>query len=440
MADVLCQPRLAAEATVLEAEVALADDDFERARVLAAEVLGSPEAGPEAVCRSHALIGRIDRVGDLGAARRAFERALAVADVAGLPLWRLHALHELGTIEIFDHVGVARITQARDAASELGALSTLAVIDLQLAITDTWRLELDQGAEHARLASDMAGRLGLGEVWTKAQFSLAENCAARGQRDEMERFLALLASDSPGERYLEGFAWGCRGMAELLQGDWPGALRLFERGTALLAVLPPAEPSQFRAWWPLLLAVTGDERAADECAEARAGGVAVPRTNRGLLGYADAIIAGRACRADLAARLAEQAGADLGVLQVWPHLARLCAVEPALADGWGQPRQWLAAALACFAARGLDGLAARCRDLLDLAEPGRRTWLASLGITAREADVLDLVAQGLSNKDIASRLFLSPRTVEKHVESLLRKTGARSRTQLAVSGTQVRAR
>ena len=56
-------------------------------------------------------------------------------------------------------------------------------------------------------------------------------------------------------------------------------------------------------------------------------------------------------------------------------------------------------------------------------------------MTVREADVLRLVAEGLANKEIAARLFLSPRTVEKHVESLLRKTGARSRTQLvAIAG------
>ena len=56
-------------------------------------------------------------------------------------------------------------------------------------------------------------------------------------------------------------------------------------------------------------------------------------------------------------------------------------------------------------------------------------------MTAREADVLRLIAEGLANKEIAARLYLSPRTVEKHVESLLRKTGARSRTQLlAIAG------
>ena len=51
-------------------------------------------------------------------------------------------------------------------------------------------------------------------------------------------------------------------------------------------------------------------------------------------------------------------------------------------------------------------------------------------MTARETEILDLMRQGLSNRDIATCLTLSHRTVEKHVESLLRKTGAHSRTHL----------
>lgn len=51
--------------------------------------------------------------------------------------------------------------------------------------------------------------------------------------------------------------------------------------------------------------------------------------------------------------------------------------------------------------------------------------LRALGVTEREADVLRLVAQGLGNREIAERMFLSPRTVEKHVASLLSKTGLR---------------
>ena len=49
--------------------------------------------------------------------------------------------------------------------------------------------------------------------------------------------------------------------------------------------------------------------------------------------------------------------------------------------------------------------------------------------------MLRLVADGMANKQIAARLQLSPRTVEKHVESLLRKTGARSRTGLVAAAS-----
>jgi predicted ATPase/DNA-binding CsgD family transcriptional regulator len=54
-----------------------------------------------------------------------------------------------------------------------------------------------------------------------------------------------------------------------------------------------------------------------------------------------------------------------------------------------------------------------------------------LGISAREADVVRLVAEGLSNKEIAGRLHLSVRTVESHVRHMLTKTGLVNRTQLA---------
>lgn len=56
--------------------------------------------------------------------------------------------------------------------------------------------------------------------------------------------------------------------------------------------------------------------------------------------------------------------------------------------------------------------------------------LRAMGITDRETDVLRLVAEGRSTREIAERLFLSPRTVEKHVERLLAKTGTTRRTEL----------
>jgi DNA-binding NarL/FixJ family response regulator len=56
--------------------------------------------------------------------------------------------------------------------------------------------------------------------------------------------------------------------------------------------------------------------------------------------------------------------------------------------------------------------------------------LRSRGITSREADVAALVGEGLTNGQIAERLFLSRRTVETHVANLLAKTGAAGRAEL----------
>jgi DNA-binding CsgD family transcriptional regulator len=57
--------------------------------------------------------------------------------------------------------------------------------------------------------------------------------------------------------------------------------------------------------------------------------------------------------------------------------------------------------------------------------------LIPYGVTAREAETLALVSEGLSNAAIAERLFISVRTVESHVSSLLAKLAAPNRRSLA---------
>ena len=53
-------------------------------------------------------------------------------------------------------------------------------------------------------------------------------------------------------------------------------------------------------------------------------------------------------------------------------------------------------------------------------------------LTERQRDVAELVAQGLSNEEIAGRLFLSPATVKSHLTTVMRRLDVRTRTQLAI--------
>ena len=60
--------------------------------------------------------------------------------------------------------------------------------------------------------------------------------------------------------------------------------------------------------------------------------------------------------------------------------------------------------------------------------------LARLGITPRELEILGLIASGLSNREIAERLFVSENTVKTHASRLFDKLGARRRTQAVQIG------
>lgn len=64
---------------------------------------------------------------------------------------------------------------------------------------------------------------------------------------------------------------------------------------------------------------------------------------------------------------------------------------------------------------------------------------ATARLTPREREVLDLLAEGGTNKAIARALGVSPGTVKAHVERVIAKLGVRDRTQAAVLATRARA-
>jgi len=158
---------------------------------------------------------------------------------------------------------------------------------------------------------------------------------------------------------------------------------------------------------------------------------------------AQAIVAGRAHDADRAAALFERGDNPLVNTPLIRAIYRRYAAEAALTNGWGEPARWLTEAESFLTGSGHEPLARACRSLLRLAGTSpRRRRPPTAGatpdgaeLTTREADVLTLLADGLTNKQIAGRLYLSPRTVEKHVERILTKTGQPNRTALAAYTT-----
>lgn len=67
----------------------------------------------------------------------------------------------------------------------------------------------------------------------------------------------------------------------------------------------------------------------------------------------------------------------------------------------------------------------------DAVVRGRRGALASVKMTPREREVINLIAEGMSNKAIASELHISPHTVKSHVRNIMEKLALHTRLQIA---------
>ena len=98
-----------------------------------------------------------------------------------------------------------------------------------------------------------------------------------------------------------------------------------------------------------------------------------------------------------------------------------------------EAREHLRAALDGFEALGAAAWADRVRtELRASGQTARKRDVSTLDeLTAQELQIASFVAEGLSNRDVAAQLFLSPRTIDFHLRNVFRKLGISSRIELA---------
>ncbi|MGO8889740.1 MAG: ATP-binding protein [Streptosporangiaceae bacterium] len=440
----VADPATAAELALVDAQVALGDGragSRAEAEHLAAAAVGlASEAGrPELVCEALETLGSCARLRDLDAAAAAYRRAL---DSAGsLPVHRLRILNELGTVEMLSDARSDRLEQARAEALRAGAVGLATGIGVNLAALLAMTAQFDDVMEVAGEVERSARRLGLIPLQAAALLMHGFALAHQGRTREMERYLGAAEALAPDDPDLRAGAWGIgRALNALLAEDRDGARQALARARQEAPdqharILNPYEGPE------LLLRALAGEVGRGEIDAASVGIVRAARWPELWFGAAQAVASGadgNGVSASAALTVALDAGSRYPVFSA---LVQRLVAEAAVRDHWGAPGVLLRSADATFTQLRLGRASAACRALLKAAgqpAPRRRAADAELpaslvasGVTAREAEVLDLLGERLSNREIAERLFLSPRTVEKHVAALLAKLGVADRGGLA---------
>jgi DNA-binding CsgD family transcriptional regulator len=226
-----------------------------------------------------------------------------------------------------------------------------------------------------------------------------------------------------------------------LSHDGVRAAELLSQVVATLRAGAVPVPAPMWGHWALLSTVVRPEDPAP-LEELRGSGVLVQVANRAALQYGDAVVvAARAGAVERSRGLVEEADASLAGRNHERLFLRSLMIGPDGAAAAFDAEVLLREALTRWEPAGELRLVRWCRDRLRMLglpvpRPARdRTavppGLRAFGVTGRELEVLRLVADGATNSDVVTRLHVSPRTVETHVSSLLAKTGASSRAELA---------
>ena len=373
-------------------------------------LLDVPGAQRATLARARALAAAAtlaERAGSYAAAEDYCQEALAIATPAGEDYLVADLLHQRAWILL--HQGkpgdaLPLIEQGQDLARRLGDPHLAARLHSARAYAANFQ------GDHAGAARDYLRSLQLyrqtGDQRAVGQLlaNLGNAELSAGDLDAARRHLAESLDIARGlnNRYGIPFAASNLGLAEYL-GNSPGAAEALFAETLDVAMRTGVK--RHIAYALIGLALTSHGRA-DPGWSARLHGAA----DQALEDHGHALEPLEARLADVdRQRLRTTMGAD--------------AFEDEFAAG-----RTLDPAQVLTALGAKDAAAAQPR----MAVPGE----APTALTPRELDVLKLVAQGLSNQDIARRLVLSEHTVHRHLANILRKLGLSSRAAAAAWGAR----
>jgi DNA-binding NarL/FixJ family response regulator len=338
-----------------------------------------------------------------------------------------------------DPRGIVATAERRLAeARQRGALGVLVSGLALMAFCRAWLGDHAGAFADAGEAAELGEQLGIATDAAVAVEMLAWQSAARGLHDDARRALerARVLTDRAGTTSVHAHQAITAAFCALCRGDLAETAALLEaRIAADGGVGSMGEPLGVAP--TLVEAYLGLGRAADAAALARRYAAVTPQPTP----PATAALVAR-CRALTIAD--EEAAAEAFEAALAAHAQAMTAFEAARtrllygarlrrAGRRIAAREQLRAALDAFVAMDLTAWAQRAAD--ELAATGvtarPRRPLASEPLTSQETRVALLVARGLSNREVAAALFLSPKTVEHHLASVFRKRGFRSRTELA---------